>query len=127
MEQIFKFRDGRKADFASDSITEGDAKIMHTKYLQNPLKVKINGNIKTLKGFSFDKSDILDILNRTDQNVKELFIFFGADPEGFVKIIAGGISNDNNSILSDKLYDMCDPCPDKCPINIDSFNTNTPA
>lgn len=118
---IFKFRDSDSAGLVSEEITFGDAQEMHTKYLENPLQVMLpSGAVKDLKGFSFDKSDILEILNRTDHNVEKLFIMFGADPNGYVKIIGGGI-NDNNQLLDDKLFDMCDPCPDKCPFNINDF------
>jgi hypothetical protein len=128
MSKIFKFNSSEMELKASFKIPASVAKAMHKAYLAlpEPLLVNVDGNIKVLEGFAFKKEHILDMLNRTDCDVSELFIMFGADENGYVKIIGGGLkdspgSTDHKALLADKLYDMCEPCPDKCPSNIDSY------
>jgi hypothetical protein len=128
MSKIFKFNSSEMELKASFKIPASVAKAMHKAYLAlpEPLLVNVDGNIKVLEGFAFKKEHLLDMLNRTDCDVSELFIMFGADENGYVKIIGGGLkdspgSTDHKALLADKLYDMCEPCPDKCPSNIDSY------
>lgn len=128
MGKIFKFNSSEMELRASEKIPATLAKTMHQAYLAlpEPLLVNVNGNVEVLKGFSFKKEHVLDMLTRKDCDVSDLFIMFGSDGNGYVKIIGGGLkdspgSTDHRALLADKLYDMCEPCPDKCPSNIDSY------
>ncbi len=132
MKATFSFTRADKATkaFASSKITLQEAKDMHTAYLSNPDAIQVtqeNGTVETLKGLWFDKEDIIEILNRTDgKNVTHLFLMFGQNTVGNFQVITCGVENgnnaDNGAILTDKMYDLCDPCPARCSTNIDIFD-----
>ncbi len=110
----------------SSWIPLSEARVMHTYYLENsPLLVVLPNEAvpQPLKGLWFDRDDIMSIFNRADgKNVTHLFLAFGKTEDGNTQIMACGIEDgnlpDNGSILTDQIYDMCDPCPNVCPSNI---------
>lgn len=87
-------------------------------------------NIKneTVSGFSLSSKDILDILKLEDgkTDVASIFMAFGYHkgndtiPPGHTTIFLG-MDKDSNLMINhdDVIIDYCDPCPKKCPKNVD--------
>lgn len=77
-----------------------------------------------LKGFSFDKNALADILTNTSVD-RVMFAFgyhdgsFENSKPGFTLIMIGidvNVQQDYNLLLGSKMYDFCEPCPTKCTI-----------
>jgi len=105
-----------------------DAKDRVKNYLghKNSIKLPENDN-KILKGFKFS---VTDLTNMTGQHNAESVYFAlahttGDDNTGEYTLVMVGIDNQNRLMISkangDKVYDLCDPCPDICAVNIEDL------
>ncbi len=132
-------KDGTRG-FTSQPLKWSDAIPMITEYRSNPKKLtKIYKDPATgqpvqkiLQGFRIDSADLQDLINR---GATEVFISFavspkcvGKDPEkqGFTIIVAGvkptETSGECGELMLDDVeepvFEYCDPCPPKCPVNL---------
>lgn len=97
------------------------APLLHA-YKTHPARlfVKNAGEPETvLKALRFDRNDIEQLLSGS---VTHLFVMFAVKPgdTDYLTIIAGGVEdpeNDGGILNTDLLYDYCEPCPNKCPVN----------
>lgn len=116
---------------ASIEISWDYAKLMIRDYRENPHALQIHTpmaggpNSERLDGFSIRREHIEAIFNY-DNQVDEIFMMFAVtqeshprdyDQQNFTTVIAG---LRNNNLVTGKVYDFCDPCPTKCPVNFDT-------
>ncbi|HYG49571.1 MAG TPA: hypothetical protein VD905_01660 [Flavobacteriales bacterium] len=115
----------------SGPVTAQQMNGMLAAYQAHNSKIKVkktDGTIVDCYGMRFNADDIANILNITrdpSNSVKELFLMFGAKPmvagqsDTYITIIGGGIVEDSSCaggrLVTNVLYDFCDPCPTKCP------------
>ena len=90
---------------------------------QNALTIPTTSGVQTLKGYRISKANIESIINQS--NVTDVFIAFGVRQQDvgqatqyFTTILAG--INSSNNLVTTKVYDFCEPCPDQCPSNLTS-------
>jgi hypothetical protein len=115
------------------------AKECHLAYLKHPTyklpMPPVAGQMqKYWKGYRIKRNEVMEIFK--DQNVTELFVFFGVRPPDLVN----SVSDENKKITlifspiivdpddptnpngkideNGKIYEYVDPCPDKCPTNL---------
>jgi len=115
--------DGSVAD---SNITLEDLEEVISFYRENhPIPVEA-GLKKTLKGHSFDIDELKKIVDR--QETKEIEIILAYHHElssfndelGYTWILLGiDTENLRMTTMNHDVYDFCDPCPKKCPSNID--------
>lgn len=106
----------------SQEIPDSTGSTLRGAYIVNPnaLKVMVNGQEEVLKGLRFEKEDIVNLFR---PGVTHLFLMFAMSPvnPAYMTIIAGGVLDPNNDggVLDKTLqYDYCEPCPNKCPLNL---------
>ena|SRR5688572_1431076 len=107
----------------SSEISWSTAQTMIREYYdnENALQIPTPSGVKVLKGYRISKANIDAIFSQG--NVSELFIMFGVRQQDlgqatqYFTTIVAGISTSNN-ILTSKVFDYCDPCPDTCPSNV---------
>lgn len=108
-------------------ITFDDAKDLIGNYNDLPneakLKVLIKGQQEVLHGFTFDIEHALELAQIN--GVKSLFLAIAykknqpsGKPDGYTTVLFGMDENDNLITTDRKMYDYCDPCPDRCPKNV---------
>ena len=95
------------------------------------LRTTIDQQVHTLTGLTMDRQSIELILNNTDHDITKIFIAFGyhfkedneLELEGFTTVLFG-IDDSKNLVLEDNvIIDYCQPCPDKCPDNINDLTS----
>ncbi|MDZ4758495.1 MAG: hypothetical protein SGJ10_10230 [Bacteroidota bacterium] len=106
----------------SKKITWPEAQLCIQDYLAN-VTTPIQDNLSnTIKGYRIDANHVLDILGVVGvPKVKDIFIVFGVSPldlsstghKTITTIVTGIDALDN--ITTNKVYDMCIPCPTGCP------------
>lgn len=106
------------------NLTILDAKNMIKAYREKrPIPYK-KGVKKMLKGCSFPIAELDDILAQDNVHNVKFIIGYHIEPHrpenqvGYTLIMVGGDS-DNNPIWDKQIFEFCDPCPRKCPENID--------
>ncbi len=113
----------------------------HQAYLDDTTALKYthpDGSKETLVGFALDRDDIKRIKQSILILPKQIFIFFGKkeDEDGqqnYVLMFSAVdkyvddksalilLPDDSMSTDTHLLYEYCDPCPPKCPSNVDSL------
>jgi hypothetical protein len=119
----------RRAAATPPEVSWDDAKEMVLQYWNNanailvPVKIGDSNKYekKRLKGLRVKWSD-LQLIKDNDEDVDEIFIMFGVraqdialeddDDQHYTTIFIG---LKNNELVTTKLIDFCDPCPNKCP------------
>jgi len=118
---------------ASERITYDQAVVLMNEYQgRNPIMMTRYTEagipkVEKLKGFKFDKSDMMDLLTSSSgtAGVKAdtLLLMFGTagtfrDANNIewpnMHIIAFG-TNNNETLIAGPIYDRADPCPPNCP------------
>lgn len=105
-----------------------DASRMIDDYQNNvdiQLQVPVSGSDERLDGFTIDVDHIEAIINQEldpGREIRKIFIMMGVRPMDvgqstqYPTIIVGGIDDQNNLVTS-KVFDYNEPCPQACPNN----------
>ena len=107
------------------NLTLSETKGLIRNYRENrPIPYK-QGVQKTLKGCSFPMAELELLINQPEIGTQVEFVigyheetFYDNDQLGYT-LIMFGLKADDTRITANRIYDFCDPCPKKCPDNID--------
>ena len=116
----FRFKTAEEKEKLSAEIPWDIARPLIADYATRPdaLKVELpDGTVQTLKAYRFSATEIQNLLNQP--NVTDLYLMFATSPQNpaNITIIAGGVNDkalDGGYLLTNLLYDYCEPCPNKC-------------
>lgn len=116
----FRFKTEEELNSFSAEIPWVEAEPLIADYARRPDAIKVelpDGVVTTLKALRFSVENIRQLIDRG--GVTDLYLMFATSPVNAsnITIIAGGVNDelgDGGFLLTDLLYDYCEPCPNKC-------------
>lgn len=124
MSADFRFKTEEERKLYSDRITWAEAVPLMNDYYQRPDAIRVvmpSGGITKLKGLRFEAAHMQELIDQ--DGVTHIYLMFANSPVNpqNITIIASGVvdpENNGGEILTEVLFDYCEPCPSKCPTNM---------